>query len=95
MPCRNESNHWLKALLIGTFAGAVAGLLLAPQSGKDTQRQLKDEASRLQEEFDHYVAGLNEKSNEIKKDLEKRLNEVKELLSQKEKSKTSNNDSEV
>jgi gas vesicle protein len=43
-------------LLIGALAGAVAGLLTAPKSGRETRRQLaakaKDTTGRLQEEMD-------------------------------------------
>lgn len=95
MPCKNESLNWLKALLIGAMAGGIAGLLLAPQSGKETQNSLKEEARRLQEELDKFASDISEKSNEIKSDLEKRLNEVKDLLAMKNKAKTSNTDSEI
>jgi gas vesicle protein len=39
----------LAGILIGGLAGAVAMLLLAPQSGKDTRRQIKEKSIELRD----------------------------------------------
>jgi gas vesicle protein len=50
-PKSNNSNVLgiLAGLLIGCVAGAVAMLLLAPQSGKDTRRQIQEKGIELRD----------------------------------------------
>lgn len=79
MNCENGSNNWLKALLIGAMAGAIGGLILAPQSGKETQKKLKDEAQKLQDDLDKLYSDITDKAESMKKDLEKKLNEITKL----------------
>jgi gas vesicle protein len=44
-----KSNTFVTGLIAGAIIGAVAGLLLAPKSGKETRKLLKDRASQLGE----------------------------------------------
>jgi len=59
----------LAGLLIGSLAGAVAMLLLAPQSGKDTRRQIQEKGIQLRDRttgmVEEAVAQLRLKRNEI------------------------------
>jgi len=70
----------LTGLLIGAAAGAVAGILLAPQSGKETRKRLCEEGERLREELEKYSRDFSEKATEIRKDIETRLGEIKNKL---------------
>ncbi len=45
-----SSQDMVLAFLGGAFAGAVAGILLAPKSGEDTRRELRGYASRAEED---------------------------------------------
>jgi gas vesicle protein len=45
----NTALNILVGMLIGSMAGAVAMLLLAPQSGKDTRTQIQKRGSELRE----------------------------------------------
>ena len=45
----NHIPNILLGMLIGSMAGAVAILLLAPQSGKDTRTQIQKRGSELRE----------------------------------------------
>ena len=55
---QNTSTNPLKVLagiLIGGLAGAVAMLLLAPQSGKDTRLQIRDKSTQLRSQATGFV----------------------------------------
>ena len=42
-----KNNTFVTGLIAGTVVGAVAGLLLAPKSGKETRKILRDKAGTL------------------------------------------------
>jgi len=45
----NNTGNTILALLTGTAVGVGLGLLYAPQSGKKTRKQLRDESDHLQD----------------------------------------------
>ena len=45
----NNTLGVLGGMLLGALAGAAAALLLAPQSGKDTRRQIQDKSIELRD----------------------------------------------
>jgi len=77
MACENGTSKLLAGLFIGAAAGAAAGILLAPQSGKDTRKKIKDEADKMKDEWGKCSQSFNEKAAQFKTDLESRLNEFK------------------
>ena len=42
-----RKGHWFAAGLLGAVAGAIGGLLLAPQSGKKTRQEISNLAAEL------------------------------------------------
>lgn len=60
----------------GALAGAVTALLLAPKSGAETQRELKERAQRLRERAE-------EKVGELQDSLQGSLDEGRQTLSKK------------
>src|SRR4030095_2523968 len=60
----------LVGMLIGALAGAVTMLLLAPQSGKDTRRQIQEQGIELRdrttEMVEDTIAQVRTKANKIK-----------------------------
>lgn len=70
----------LTSLFVGALAGAVAALLLAPQSGSDTRSKLKEEADRLKKELEGYASDFSEKAKKVKADLEDKLKRTEEEL---------------
>lgn len=69
----NETGTILSSLFIGALAGAVAALLLAPQSGKETRHQLSSEAEKLRAEIEKYAHDFSDKAKQVKADLEDKL----------------------
>ena len=70
----------LTGMLIGGLAGAAAALLLAPQSGKDTRRQIQDKSIELRDRTTELVDDTMEKvrtsANKITMDLKSRGQEA-------------------
>ncbi|MCT7903974.1 Gas vesicle protein [Candidatus Ornithobacterium hominis] len=77
----NETGAIIGSLLIGALAGAVAALLLAPQSGKETRNILMDELDHLKDEFDSYANDFSDKAQKIKADLQKKIKRTEAELS--------------
>jgi gas vesicle protein len=48
------SGSWILAFIFGGLIGAVAGLLAAPKSGRETREQLKDMADDAKEKAETY-----------------------------------------
>jgi len=58
----------LLLLLTGAVAGAVAALLLAPQSGEETRKQLKKTAGKLKDDIGSTVKNGIDKINTLRKE---------------------------
>lgn len=56
--------------LIGITAGAVAGLLFAPKSGKETRSDLKDKAQELEAETKEKTETAKRKARSAKREAE-------------------------
>ena len=76
----NNTFGVLAGMLIGGLAGAVTMLLLAPQSGKDTRRQIQEKSIELRdrttEMVEDAVAQVRTKANKLTVDLKDRGQEI-------------------
>jgi gas vesicle protein len=79
----NTSGKILTAAAVGLAAGAVAGLLLAPRSGKETRELMKkkgvDAADKVKVTFEkgrQQVTDLKEKAEEKMRDVNRKVTEV-------------------
>ncbi|MDO5510008.1 MAG: YtxH domain-containing protein [Weeksellaceae bacterium] len=81
-----ETGQVLGSLFIGALAGAVAALLLAPQSGKETREYLVDEADRLRDEIAKYADDFSDKAKQVRADLEDKLRRTEAELKEAEDS---------
>jgi len=66
----DKAFSFLKGLFLGAIAGAAAGILLAPKSGKETQEDLK----KLAKEYTEKAVDMYEATKKI---LEKKLDALK------------------
>ncbi|MCK9417213.1 MAG: YtxH domain-containing protein [Candidatus Dojkabacteria bacterium] len=66
----NSTKSFFSGLFTGLAVGAVAGILLAPKSGEETRGDIKKFAVDMSDK-------ATDKYEEIKKEVERRLNEVK------------------
>ena len=76
----NNTVGVLAGMLIGGLAGAVTMLLLAPQSGKETRRQIQEKSielrNRTTEMVEDAVAQVRTKANNLTVDLKDRGQEI-------------------
>jgi gas vesicle protein len=75
-----ELNSFLKGLATGVVAGAVAGILLAPKSGKETREDIKKFAGEVKEKaLDTYQKAEKSLQRKVKslKALGKKIDEKK------------------
>jgi gas vesicle protein len=66
----NNTESFFKGLLVGTVAGAVAGILLAPKSGEETREDIKKLAVDLKDKATDMYA-------KAKREVEKKIEAVK------------------
>lgn len=68
---RKEKINTAKKLAVGTVAGVVGGLMLAPKSGKETRENIKAKAKETNE-------NIKVKAKEVNENLKVKTVEVKE-----------------
>lgn len=75
-----KNSNILLGIIGGMAAGAIAGILLAPDKGSKTRKRMKQKASNikanLQTEFDDFLEKMEGKYEE----LAEKANEVKEVV---------------
>lgn len=52
---RNYSGLW-KGIMVGSFLGAAAGILMAPKSGKELRSEIKERTNKALDETRHFYA---------------------------------------
>lgn len=68
--------NFAKGLLFGAVAGAAGGLLLAPRSGQETRKKLKNDINEMTD----LTLDVNDSLTEFKSALETTIITAKELL---------------
>jgi gas vesicle protein len=58
----NNTSKILAALAVGTVAGAIVGILFAPEKGSETRKKISDQGKKLGED-------LKNKFNEVKEKM--------------------------
>lgn len=76
-----EKKLGLGKFVLGAAVGAGIGVLLAPKSGSETRRELKAK-------FDEFLEQIkNIKVDDVKKEFDQKLNEIKKELAELDKEK--------
>lgn len=68
-------------LVSGLAIGAVTGLLLAPQKGKDTRKKLLKKGKKYKKEWEEKSEDLKEKASNIKENIVGAAQDVKKRFS--------------
>jgi gas vesicle protein len=61
----NDFGSFMGGLLMGSIVGALVALVLAPQSGEETRKLLKDKAFELGKEISDQTEIIKEKGREL------------------------------
>ncbi len=74
----NNSSKILAAVVGGIAAGAVLGILFAPDKGSDTRRKINDQGKKIAEGVKEKFKKGREKMNDLKEDMERKVKEAAE-----------------
>lgn len=71
---------FLAGFIIGGTVGALAGVLLAPQSGEETRELLCDASKEVADKTDKTVKEIQEKADTVVSDLQQKSDEIMEKI---------------
>jgi gas vesicle protein len=74
----NNVLFFLGGMFAGGLVGAVAALLLAPQSGKETRDQIQRKGIELREQAEETVEGTKAQARQITDDLREKAEELQQ-----------------
>jgi gas vesicle protein len=74
----NNSSKILAAVVGGIAAGAVLGILFAPDKGSDTRKKINDQGKKIAEGVKEKFKKGREKINDLKEDMERTVKEAAE-----------------
>ena len=63
-------------VVVGAAIGAIAGILLAPQSGEETREKLSNMAKDVADKTDKTVKDIQEKADSIVSDMQEKGDEI-------------------
>jgi len=83
----SSDSKLLLGLVLGAATGAVAGLLLAPASGKETREKIADKTGELKSDLDRKFNELSQKIKDLDgdsvKEFKEKFYEVKDSVKEK------------
>lgn len=71
-----SAGRFLAGVIVGGAIGALAGILLAPQSGEETRELLNDASKDVAEKTDKTVKEIQEKADVVVSDLQQKGDEI-------------------
>jgi gas vesicle protein len=74
----NTSGKIVAAVAAGIAAGAVLGILFAPDKGSETRRKISEQGKKIADGVKMKFKKGKEKFNDLKKDVEEKMNEKSE-----------------
>ena len=78
----SDSSRLLEGIILGGIIGVAAGLLLAPESGKETRGKLKDKADDIKNSIDEKLENMD---SELIDELKSKFEDIKEETSEEYK----------
>ena len=72
---------------VGVTVGAVAGVLLAPKSGKETREDVVKAVKKLPDKAKEGIETVKEKIEEVKKNVSEKAEDVKKNITEKAEEK--------
>ena len=75
-----SATKFLAGFIVGGAIGAVAGILLAPKSGKETRELLANSAKDAAQRADETVKEIQSKADSVVEEMQKKGDEIREKL---------------
>lgn len=75
-----SAGKFLAGFLVGGALGAVAGVLLAPQSGEETRELLSDASKDVVSKTDKTVKDIQDKADTVVSELQQKSDEIMEKI---------------
>ena len=72
----DNTSKVLFAALVGAAAGAVAGIMLAPDSGEETRKKVKKSTKKFKKDATRSMEDLAEKGNEVIDGIKKKTESI-------------------
>ncbi|HVZ96737.1 MAG TPA: YtxH domain-containing protein [Chitinophagaceae bacterium] len=76
-----KAKNALLLILAGAAAGAIAGLLLAPDEGAETRRKWMRKAKKYKKQFEGKASEFKDKAMDLKDNIEGAVQDVKKRFS--------------
>ena len=80
----STTSKWVTGLIIGLFVGAVAGVLLAPNSGEETREDLLKKIDLLKDKISELIEKGGEYTTEKVDVLKEKLTSLEKEVAEKE-----------
>lgn len=75
-----SAGKFLVGFLVGGAVGAIAGILLAPQSGEETRELLNDASKDVVKKTDKTIKEIQDKADTVVSDVQKKGDEIMEKI---------------
>lgn len=75
-----SAGKFLAGFIVGGAIGAIAGILLAPQSGEETRELFSDASKDMVKKTDKTVKDIQDKADVIVSDIQKRGDEIMDKI---------------
>jgi gas vesicle protein len=71
----SKTGKVLAAVVLGIAAGAVLGVLFAPDKGSETRRKVKEKGKKLADDLGEVLKESEEKLNDLKQSVKDKVDE--------------------
>ncbi len=75
-----SASKFLAGFIVGGAIGAIAGILLAPKSGKETREFLANSAKEAASKADETVKEIQSKADNVVEEMQRKGDEIREKL---------------
>lgn len=75
-----SAGKFLAGFVVGGALGAIAGILLAPQSGEETREQLSDASKDVVKKADKTVKEIQDKADVVVTDIQRKGDEIMDKI---------------
>jgi len=76
----NNTGKILTAVAAGAVAGAVLGILFAPDKGSETRRKINDQGKKVADDLKNQFEKISGKCNDFKNGIQQKVKETAEEL---------------